>query len=69
MTEILDIAHDMALGLVKVGAIDKVTMHKIEALCLPQKSPLKHKGIKLIRRTNRIRQLRKESVRDESPKG
>jgi putative transcriptional regulator len=56
MSEILDIAHDMALDLVKVGAMDKITMHKIEALCLPQKSSLQPKDIKRIRTANRVSQ-------------
>jgi len=56
MSEILDIAHDMACDLVKVGAMDKVTMHKLEALCLSPKLPLKPKDIKRIRTANQVSQ-------------
>ncbi|MBF0537335.1 MAG: hypothetical protein HQL03_03675 [Nitrospirae bacterium] len=37
MTEILDVAHEMAKDLFKVGAMDEVTMRTIDALCLPPK--------------------------------
>lgn len=37
MSEILDIAIDMAKGLFNVGAMDEVTMREVEALCLPVK--------------------------------
>jgi hypothetical protein len=33
MSEILDIAHEMARDLFEVGAIDEITMREIEALC------------------------------------
>ena len=38
MSEILDIANDMARDLFKVGAMDEITMRKIDALCLPPQS-------------------------------
>lgn len=41
MSEILDMAHEMALDLVKVGAMDEITMRKMDALCLPPKPALK----------------------------
>lgn len=41
MSEILDIAHDMALDLVKVGAMDEIAMRKMDALRLPPKPALK----------------------------
>jgi putative transcriptional regulator len=33
MSEILDIAHEMAQDLFNVGAMDDVTMFKVEELC------------------------------------
>jgi DNA-binding transcriptional regulator YiaG len=41
MSEILDIAHEMAQALFKVGAVDEITMHKMDALCLPSQRPLR----------------------------
>lgn len=41
MSKILDIAHEMALDLVKVGAMDEITMRKMDALRLPPKPALK----------------------------
>ncbi len=41
MSEILDIANDMARDLFKVGAIDEITLRKIGALSLPPKRPFK----------------------------
>lgn len=37
MNEILDIAHEMAGDLFKVGAMDEATVCKMDALCLPPK--------------------------------
>jgi putative transcriptional regulator len=54
MSEILDIAHDMARDLVKVGAMDEITMRKLDALCLPPKQPLKPEDIRRIRTANRL---------------
>lgn len=34
MSELLDIANEMARDLFKVGAMDEITMRKIDALCL-----------------------------------
>jgi putative transcriptional regulator len=56
MSEILDIAHGMARDLVKVGAMDAVTMHKLDALCLPAKRPLKPADIRRIRAANHVSQ-------------
>ena len=39
MSEILDIAHEMAQDLFKAGAMDEITMRKMDALCLPPKRP------------------------------
>ena len=56
MSEILDIAHDMARDLEKVGAMDEITMRKLDALCLPPKQPLKPNDIRRIRTANRVSQ-------------
>lgn len=56
MSEILDIAHDMALGLVKVGAMDEITMRKMDALRLPPKPALKPDDIRRIRKNNHVSQ-------------
>jgi putative transcriptional regulator len=56
MSEILDIAHEMARDLFKVGAMDEITMHKMDALCLPTKRPLKPEDIRRIRKANQVSQ-------------
>ena len=56
MSEILDIAHDMARALVKVGAMDEITMHKLDALCLPPKPLLTPEDIRRIRAANHVSQ-------------
>ena len=56
MTEILDIAHEMAKDLLKAGAMDEITMRKVEALCLPPKRPFKPEDIRRIRTANHVSQ-------------
>ncbi len=56
MSEILDIAHSMARDLVKVGAMDEITMHKLDALCLPPTKPLEAQDIRRIRTANNVSQ-------------
>ena len=56
MSEILDIAHEMARDLFKVGAMDEITMRKMDALCLPTKRPLKPEDIRRIRKANQVSQ-------------
>jgi len=41
MSEILDIAHEMAQDLFKAGAMNEITMRGIQALCLPTKRPFR----------------------------
>ena len=55
-SEILDIANDMAKDLFKVGAMDEITMRKIEALSLPAKRPLTPEDIRRIRAANHVSQ-------------
>ena len=56
MSEILDIAREMAQDLFKAGAMDEITMRKIDALCLPSKQPLKPEDIRRIRTANHMSQ-------------
>ena len=56
MSEILDIAHELARDLFKVGAMDEITMHKMDVLCLPTKRPLKPEDIRRIRKANQVSQ-------------
>lgn len=56
MSEILDIAHEMARDLLKVGAMDEVTMRKMDALCLPVKPSLAPEDIRRIRTENHVSQ-------------
>ena len=56
MSEILDIAHEMAQDLFKVGAMDEITMREIDALCLPPKRPFQPEDIRRIRRANHVSQ-------------
>ena len=56
MSDILNIAHDMACDLVKVGAMDEITMRQINALCLPPKRHLESEDIRRIRTANHVSQ-------------
>lgn len=55
-SEILDIANDMAKDLFKVGAMDEITMRRIEALSLPPKRPFMPEDIRRIRTANHVSQ-------------
>jgi putative transcriptional regulator len=54
MSEILDIANEMARDLFKVGAMDEITMRKIDALCLPPQRPYQPEDIRRIRKANHV---------------
>ena len=56
MSEILDIAHEMARDLCKVGAMDEITMRKIDELCLPTKRSFQPEDIRRIRSANHVSQ-------------
>jgi putative transcriptional regulator len=56
MTEILDIAHEMAQELFKAGAMDEVTMRQVKALCLPPKRTIQPEDIRRIRLANHVSQ-------------
>ena len=44
MSEILNIAHEMAQDLFKVGAMDEITMREMDKLCLTPKAPIQYSG-------------------------
>ena len=56
MSEVLDINHDMALDLLKAGAMDEMTMRKVNALCLPPKRAFRPEDIRRIRMANHVSQ-------------
>ncbi len=56
MSEILDIAHEMARDLFKAGAMEEITLRKVEALCLPRKRPFQPEDIRRIRTANHVSQ-------------
>ena len=56
MSEILDIAHDMARDLFKAGAMDEITMRQVKALCLPVKRAFRPEDIRRIRFANHVSQ-------------
>jgi putative transcriptional regulator len=56
MSELLDIAQEMARDLLKVGAMDEITKRKIDALCLPTIPPLRPDDIRRIRTANHVSQ-------------
>ncbi|MBF0530470.1 MAG: DNA-binding transcriptional regulator [Deltaproteobacteria bacterium] len=56
MSEILDMAQDMARDLFKVGAMDEITMRKINALCLPVQKTFQPEDIRRIRTANHVSQ-------------
>jgi putative transcriptional regulator len=56
MSEILDIANDMAQGLFKAGAMDEITLREVEALCLPTLKTFRPEDVKRIRKANHVSQ-------------
>ncbi len=56
MSEILDIAHDMARDLLKAGAMDEINMRKVKAPCLPPKRAFQPEDIRRIRMANHVSQ-------------
>jgi putative transcriptional regulator len=56
MSEILDIAHEMAQDLLEAGAMDEITMRKMDALCLPVKHSFGPDDIRRIRAANHVSQ-------------
>ena len=56
MSEILNIAHEMAQDLFKVGAMDEITMREMDKLCLAPKRPFKAEDVRRIRAANHVSQ-------------
>jgi putative transcriptional regulator len=56
MSEILDIAHEMAHDLFKAGAMDEITMRQVKALCLPPTRAFQPEDIRRIRLANHVSQ-------------
>ncbi len=56
MSEILDIAHEMGKDLLRVGAIDEITMRELDTLCLPKLRQFQAADIQRIRKENQVSQ-------------
>lgn len=56
MSDILDMAHDMAKDLHEVGAMDDITMRVIDRICVPEKPTFTASRIKKIRSKTRMSQ-------------
>lgn len=56
MSDILNMAHDMAKDLHKVGAMDDITMRVMDELCLPTPRRFSAADIKAIRTKTRMSQ-------------
>lgn len=52
----LEVAHEMAEGLYKIGSIDDITMREFDILCLPPLKELSPKEIKKIREREKVSQ-------------
>ena len=56
MSDILDMAHDMAKDLHEVGAMDAITMRMMDALCLTKKRTFTAADVQRIRGRTRMSQ-------------
>lgn len=56
MSDILDLAHDLAKDLHAVGAMDTITMRMMDELCLPKKRTFSADDIRRIRIRSRMSQ-------------
>lgn len=56
MSEILNMAHDLAKDLHAVGAMDAITMRMMDDLCLPQKRTFTAADVRRIRSRTRMSQ-------------
>lgn len=56
MSEVLDMAHDMAKDLEAVGAMDAMTMRTMDDLCLPAKRSFTAVDVRRIRGRTRMSQ-------------
>jgi|tagenome__1003787_1003787.scaffolds.fasta_scaffold19431182_1 putative transcriptional regulator len=63
MSEILDMAHEMARDLHEVGAMDTLTMRKMDVLCLPPRRTFSATDVqRMIGRSLRARTLSAQKV-------
>lgn len=56
MSDILDMAHDMAKDLHEVGAMEGITMRVMDRICVPEKPSFTPARIKKIRAKSRMSQ-------------
>jgi len=56
MSDILEMAEDMANDLCEVGVMDEITLRKIKALCLPPQRTFQAADIQRIRKANHVSQ-------------
>lgn len=56
MSDILEMAHDMAKDLHEVGAMDEITMRVMDRICMPEKPSFTAAKIKKIRAKTRMSQ-------------
>jgi putative transcriptional regulator len=56
MSEILNIAHEMAQDLFKVGSMDEITMREMDKFCLTPKCPIQAEDIRRIRAESHVSQ-------------
>jgi putative transcriptional regulator len=56
MSDILDMAHELAKDLHEVGALDALTMRMMDELCLPQKRSFTAAQVRRIRSKTRMSQ-------------
>lgn len=54
--DILDVVHDGAKGLLKIGAIDQMTMREYDRLCLAPVAPMSPAQIKRLRERSKASQ-------------
>jgi len=56
MSDLLDIANEMAQALFKAGAMHEITMREVESLRLPPRRPFRPEDIRHIRTSNHVSQ-------------
>jgi len=56
MSDILDMAHDMARDLHEIGAMDAITMRMMDELCMPKKRSFTAVEVRRIRAGTRMSQ-------------
>jgi putative transcriptional regulator len=64
---LLEVAHETAKGLHKIGLIDKLTMHEFDALCLPPIKKFTSSEIKKLRMKEKVSQPVMAQILNVSP--